>query len=146
MRKPFLATSSIFESTRLKGRLSGGTVPVDPKSLPRDVLLEIIRDLADTAVEACGTERSSADRKEQTELIEFFEEVASVARCVLLKRGRPPKDYIDRAEKMLAEGKSMKEIYRELGLKTPAEKRALDSALRQRKNRRKTREQNRQIS
>jgi hypothetical protein len=120
--------------------------PVDPKTLPRPVLLDIIRDLAKSAVESCGTQSSSVARKERAELNKFFAEIASVARRVLLKRGAPTKDHLDEAEQLLADGKTMKEVCRALEKKTPAERNALKTALRQRKYRKKTSAQNRQIS
>jgi TusA-related sulfurtransferase len=110
--------------------LSGGVLTVHPKSLPKGVLLEVVRhlasaprgallevihDLASTAVEV----NSNATRKEQAELTQFFEEIARMARGVLRKRGAPPKSHIDRAERLNAEGKSQKEFYRELDRRTP---------------------------
>jgi hypothetical protein len=65
MNKPSLASSGVLTSTRFTNRLSGGTIPVAPRSLSKGVLPDVIRDLANSAMETCDAENSADARKEQ---------------------------------------------------------------------------------
>jgi hypothetical protein len=110
--------------------------PIAPEALDPPTVLRLIRELADAAIHKHHT-GETPDRKQDAEIIEFFDELAKLARQVRRSVGRPQRKDVTDALKLEAAGESRKEIYRRLGKQTQAEQHALREAMRTRKNRAK---------